>query len=277
MESVCVLGWGRTTEGQLGLGGIEETIVREPRSLKTLQKARERVQQIACGHTHTVLLTEKGEVWSCGSNERGQCGQDVSSTRPAVIDSLSSVGVVSVSCGHSHSLALTAEGLLYAWGSNDHGQLGMSPTSLSHLGQPQVVESLSQFKVLQVACGGHHNLALLKSGRVFSWGSNKYGQLGLRATVLANSSPQEVVALLGLPILHIAAGDAHSMVVSQSGAVYGWGRNTFGQLGVGHEKDTPEPTELSTLRTQRVKYISCGETHSAALTEVHVNTVVVQE
>jgi E3 ubiquitin-protein ligase HERC4 len=129
------------------------------------------------------------------------------------------------------------------------------------------VESLSQFKVLQVACGGHHNLALLKSGRVFSWGSNKYGQLGLRATVLANSSPQEVVALLGLPILHIAAGDAHSMVVSQSGAVYGWGRNTFGQLGVGHEKDTPEPTELSTLRTQRVKYISCGETHSAALTE----------
>ena len=33
--------------------------------------------------------------------------------------------------------------------------------------------------------------------------------------------------------------------------------------------DTPEPTELTTLRTQKVKYISCGETHSAALTEVH--------
>ena len=33
MESANVLGWGRTTEGQLGLGGIEETTVSEPRSL----------------------------------------------------------------------------------------------------------------------------------------------------------------------------------------------------------------------------------------------------
>lgn len=31
MESACVLGWGRTTEGQLGLGGIEETSISEPR------------------------------------------------------------------------------------------------------------------------------------------------------------------------------------------------------------------------------------------------------
>ena len=52
------------------------------RTLRTLQNARIRVQEIACGHAHTVLLTEGGEVWSCGSNERGQCGQDTSSTRP---------------------------------------------------------------------------------------------------------------------------------------------------------------------------------------------------
>jgi E3 ubiquitin-protein ligase HERC4 len=58
------------------------------------------------------------------------------------------------------------------------------------------------------------------------------------------------------------------MVVSISGTVFGWGRNTFGQLGVGHDRDTGEPTELATLRTQRVTYISCGEKHTAALTEV---------
>ena len=52
------------------------------RSVRSLQQARLRVREIACGHAHTVLLTEDGEVLSCGSNERGQCGQDVSSTRP---------------------------------------------------------------------------------------------------------------------------------------------------------------------------------------------------
>jgi E3 ubiquitin-protein ligase HERC4 len=160
------------------------------------------VQQIACGHAHSVLLTDGSEVWSCGSNEKGQCGQETSSTRPARIDSLSVPGlrVTQVACGHSHSLALTAEGLLYAWGSNEHGQLGVSPSSTSHLGQPRPIESLPpDMKVLQVACGGHHNLALMNSGRVFSWGSNRYGQLGLRATALMTLSQPLVHTLCTSP------------------------------------------------------------------------------
>lgn len=265
---MSVVGWGKTSQGQLGMGGIEESTVTEPRPLKSLQKSRVRVRQIACGHAHTLVLTEAGEVLSCGSNEQGQCGQDISSTRPAAIESLCAPRVIvsQVACGHAHSLALTTDGAVYAWGNNELGQAGVSP-SISNLGQPQVVESLVKKKVLQVACGGHHNLALTESGRVFSWGSNRYGQLGLKGKLLNLSSPQEVVALLGLPVLHIAAGDGHSMVVSRSGSVFGWGRNTFGQLGVGHDRDIPDPTELGSLRTQRIRYISCGEKHTAALTE----------
>ena len=52
------------------------------RSLKSLERYGLRVRQIACGHAHTVMLTDSGEVWSCGSNDKGQCGQDTSTTRP---------------------------------------------------------------------------------------------------------------------------------------------------------------------------------------------------
>ena len=63
------------------------------RSLKSLQSAGVRVRQIACGHAHTLLLTDSGEVWSCGRNEKGQCGQDTSSTRPGQCDTLGTVEV----------------------------------------------------------------------------------------------------------------------------------------------------------------------------------------
>jgi len=50
------------------------------------------------------------------------------------------------------------------------------------------------------------------------------------------------------------------------GAVYGWGKNAFGQLGLGDTEDRPHPTQLKSLRSQRVAYISCGKDHTAALT-----------
>ena len=52
------------------------------RVLATLHRERIRVRQMSCGHAHTLLLTERGGVLSCGSNEKGQCGQEISSTRP---------------------------------------------------------------------------------------------------------------------------------------------------------------------------------------------------
>lgn len=51
-----------------------------------------------------------------------------------------------------------------------------------------------------------------------------------------------------------------------SGAVYGWGKNFFGQLGLGDTVDRPQPTQLKSLRFQRVTYIRCGMDHTAALT-----------
>ena len=51
-----------------------------------------------------------------------------------------------------------------------------------------------------------------------------------------------------------------------SGAVYGWGKNSFGQLGLGDTVDRPQPTQLKSLRFQRVTYIRCGMDHTAALT-----------
>ena len=72
--------WGRASDGQLGLGGIQDTIVTAPRWNKHV--AEKSIRHLACGLKHTLLLTDGGVVHSCGSNEKGQLGQDETSTRP---------------------------------------------------------------------------------------------------------------------------------------------------------------------------------------------------
>lgn len=72
----------------------------------------------------------------------------------------------------------------------------------------------------------------LTGSEVFAWGQNKHGQLGLGYELKKQSSPQLIKSLLGIPFAQITAGGAHSFALTLSGAVFGWGRNKFGQLGL---------------------------------------------
>lgn len=69
-------------------------------------------------------------------------------------------------------------------------------------------------------------------GHIFSWGQNRYGQLGLGINGQSISTPQMIQSLQGIPFAQISAGGAHSFALTPSGAVFGWGRNNFGQLGL---------------------------------------------
>ncbi|XP_016850770.1 probable E3 ubiquitin-protein ligase HERC4 isoform X3 [Anolis carolinensis] len=129
------------------------------------------------------------------------------------------------------------------------------------------IKSLSDVQIVQVACGYYHSLALSKGSEVFSWGQNKHGQLGLGYDLKKQTSPQLIKSLLGIPFGQIAAGGAHSFALTLSGAVFGWGRNKFGQLGLNDENDRYVPNLLKSLRSQKIVYISCGEDHTAALTK----------
>lgn len=73
---------------------------------------------------------------------------------------------------------------------------------------------------------------LCVGGHVFSWGQNQFGQLGLGMHGSSISTPQLMQSLQGIPFAQLSAGGAHSFAITLSGAVFGWGRNKFGQLGL---------------------------------------------
>ncbi|XP_072196248.1 probable E3 ubiquitin-protein ligase HERC4 isoform X2 [Excalfactoria chinensis] len=259
-----MLCWGNASFGQLGLGGIDEEIVLEPR--KSDFFLNKRIRDVGCGLRHTVFVLDDGTVYTCGCNDLGQLGHEKARKRPEHVGALDAQNIVAVSCGEAHTLALNDKGQVYAWGLATDGQLGL-PGTEECIRVPRNIKSLSEIQIVQVACGYYHSLALSKGSEVFSWGQNKYGQLGLGYEYKKQNSPQVIKSLLGIPFAQIAAGGAHSFVLTLSGAIFGWGRNKFGQLGLNDDNDRYVPTLLKSLRTQKVVHICCGEDHTAALTK----------
>ncbi|KAK9685781.1 HECT-domain (ubiquitin-transferase) [Popillia japonica] len=224
------------------------------------------VIQAACGTNHTLLLASDGKVYSCGNNDFGQLGHDQPRKRPQLVSSLDAHSISQVACGASHSLALNQWGQVFAWGSDHQGQLGLQLGSDSIQPVPKILKALATYHVIQIACGENHSIALTNNGDLFSWGANNYGQLGIGTVTPRESNPTVVVSLTGIPIALIACGGNHTFALSKSGAVFGWGKNSMGQLGLNDTNSRSYPCQLRTLRNIKVRFISCGSDFSSFLT-----------
>lgn len=95
-------------------------------------------------------------------------------------------------------------------------------------------------KVVFWICVNWVSLRLLSDGQLFTWGQNSSGQLGLGKGETGKLSPSPVKSLAGIPLAQITAGGDHCFAVSMSGAVFGWGKNKAGQLGLNDKQGTNE-------------------------------------
>lgn len=128
-------------------------------------------------------------------------------------------------------------------------------------------------KIKHLVCGDNHVLALNDKGAVLSWGSGQQNQLGRRIierNKLNGLQPRE----FGLPkgIVHIGAGAFHSFAVHQSGKVFAWGLNSFGETGIRENAGDSEaaivhPTVVDSLSKKNVTQICGGAHHSIAATQ----------
>lgn len=100
-----------------------------------------------------------------------------------------------------------------------------------------------------------------------SWGLNSHGQLGLGKGVSLQPVPHLVQSLTGVPVTQVAAGGAHTMVLTLPGQVYCCGANQAGQLGLNRmdEKGRFNLCAVPALRPLGVSFLSCGESHTAVL------------
>lgn len=256
-----MFGWGVNSHGQLGLGSSAiSSFIPKPQPIDFFTDYT--CIQVACSLTHSLFLINDGSIYSSGNNEYSQLGREGRTTLPEKVYLPDNAEGVQVACGQHFSACLTTTGKIIIWGSisgkisNDDGLFFQ---------KPEYLRGFDDRRMIQVAAGYNHCLGLTDDGTVFGIGLNSYGQLGL-----GHSKDQRkaipITCLRGTPIVFIACGASHSVIISKSGTVFTCGSNTSGQLGLG-DTDTREwPSNVKALQQQKVTYAACGEKHSIVVT-----------
>ena len=280
-----IYAWGRNTSGELGIG---TTLARSnvPIAVKTTGTPMDGkvVKQVEGGGryegSHSIALASDGTVYTWGLNQYGQLGNNTTtnSRSPIAVQvagtPLAGKTIVQIAAGADHSLALDSDGALYAWGSNAYGQLGNGTTTNSSV--PVAVKiagtPLAGKTIVQIAAGANHNMVLTSDGAVYTWGWNYHGQLGNNTKTNSNTivAVQTIsTPIAGKKIVKIAAGQGHSLALTDDGMVYAWGRNDTGQLGNNATTDAMLPVAVTVTGTpmsnKTIVEIASGARHSLAI------------
>lgn len=187
-----------------------------------------------------------GTLWSWGQNSFGQLGLG----NQTYYSSPKQVGILttwsSVSGGVYFVAATKTDGTLWTWGQNSYGQLGLGTVGVyANKSSPTQVGGLTTW--LRVSCGFYSTFAIKTDGTLWSWGANAQGQLGLNNRT-DYSSPKQVGALTTWSKIK-AGGDCSVAGITTSGALWMWGYNNYGQLGLSNITNYSSPKQVGSSTT----------------------------
>jgi len=168
--------------------------------------------------------------------------------------------VAQIAVGKRHALLRDVDGALYGCGANDSGQLG-APVDDVVPGAPPLRLDVGRSAVVHAAAGLLHSLAVTSDGAVYSCGASAFNELG-HGSSLHESLWRRVDALAGVRAAGVAAGGLHSVVWTDDGRLFSFGRNDRGQLG------TQQPTFGRVAPVELpagVTAVACGQAHTLAL------------
>ncbi|CAH9064759.1 unnamed protein product, partial [Cuscuta epithymum] len=162
--------------------------------------------------------------------------EEISQSSAPPLDSLKlSHKITEVAAGEAHTLALTADGSVYSWGRGFFGRLGTG-SELDQMFPVRVEFGSTAVKIVAIAAGAYHSLALADDGSIWGWGYNLYDQLGANGE---NSlAPRLLEGFIGLGSLNasreepekkklmiysVKAGAMMSLAIDSLGGLWIWG------------------------------------------------------
>ena len=258
--------WGNNANGQLGDGTY--TNRNTPTVTNSLGINRTAIE-ISAGHSHTCVILDNGLVSCWGDNSYGQLGDGTNSTKntPTLTSSLGlGRAAVSITAGKFHTCAVLDNGSISCWGYNAAGQLGDGTYTDRYTPISIYSTTVDNQRARVIEAGDFHTCAIygdelgnVESGTNWNtwmkcWGLNTDGQLGINSAVVNAYYPTEVQgsyfesAVLYGPV-SISAGGSHTCAASVGNggsnfAVWCWGKNNFGQLGIGNQVDHDSPQNV---------------------------------
>uniref|UniRef100_A0A8C1LC62 Inhibitor of Bruton agammaglobulinemia tyrosine kinase n=1 Tax=Cyprinus carpio TaxID=7962 RepID=A0A8C1LC62_CYPCA len=223
--------WGSNTNFSLGHGNQESR--HHPEIVDLFSRSRIYVKQVVLCKFHSVFLSQKGQVYTCGHGQGGRLGHGDEQTYlvPRMVEGLLSHHCSQIAAARDHTVVLTEEGYVYTFGLNTHHQLGLAPPPASSQVPKQVTsKSLKGRSVIGVAAGRFHTVLWTRDA-VYTVGLNG-GQLDCLTDLkslrcLPNGEkcvtvPRQVSALhhKDVTIAMAAASNGATVCVTEKGDVY---------------------------------------------------------
>lgn len=216
--------WGNNTNFSLGHGNQESR--QHPELIDVFARTGVYIKQVVLCKFHTVFLSQKGQVFTCGHGQGGRLGHGDEQTYmvPRIVEGLMSHHCAQVAAAKDHTVVLTEEGYVYTFGLNTFHQLGLSPPPVSaHVPKQVFSKMLRGRSVIGVAAGRFHTVLWTREA-VYTMGLNG-GQLGYLLDPNGEkciTAPRQVSALhhKDVSIAMAAASDGATVVVTEKGDVY---------------------------------------------------------
>uniref|UniRef100_A0A8D0CM64 Inhibitor of Bruton tyrosine kinase n=1 Tax=Scleropages formosus TaxID=113540 RepID=A0A8D0CM64_SCLFO len=216
--------WGNNTNFTLGHGNHESR--HHPEIVDFFSRTGVYIKQVVLCKFHSVFLSQKGEVFTCGHGQGGRLGHGDEQTYlvPRVVEGLLSHHCSQVAAAKDHTVVLTEEGYVYTFGLNTFHQLGLTlPATSSHVPKQVFCKALKGRIVIGVAAGRFHTVLWTRDA-LYTMGLNG-GQLGYLLDPNGEkcvTAPRQVSALhhKDVTIAMAAASNGATVCVTEKGDVY---------------------------------------------------------
>jgi alpha-tubulin suppressor-like RCC1 family protein len=269
-----VFGYGNNDDGQLGIGSccLNKFFPIPVNFSLIIGSPCLNIVSVAAGGYHNMYLTSSRILYTAGNDAYGQLGINAFNTpmnklTPIYTTGLGNRVVTSIAAGLYHSLIITNSSSVWSFGYNAYGQLGIG--IYNDRPAPTAVINLPVGTVSAIAAGGYHSATII-NGRVYTWGYNNYGQLGIGNKI--NSNTPIIVngtgGFVGKTIIQVSAGISHTVLLTSDRLVYAFGLNLNGQLGDSTLVEKTVPTLSSRPAGQDILFIAAGGFHTLLLTNL---------
>ena len=200
--------------------GLKEDEIKVPTEIPF--ECNDCVISVACSNRFSLILTGNSEVYGSGSNDYNQFG--VSQSILSTFTKLPFQNIGSISCGGGHIIALNHYGEVLGSGNNEQGQIASG-----ELVQPNIYKINGLPPIKSVSCGISSTYCIDENGYLWSFGANRYLQLGVKTEDTYSSVPLQVTRVNNISA--ISSGGWHCFIKDTDDIIYVCGNNSHHQLG----------------------------------------------
>lgn len=234
--------WGSNVWGQLGDGNNFYQIL-SPQKINNYMPGNTSWNTISLSNSYTMAIRADGSLWTWGLNSSYQLGDGTAGAKSSPVQIGTSSWLAVAAGGDIGTMAIDVNNRLYHWGSSSFDNtINTLYRSLPTVVYTRNVTSTGFFSWNVVSTGTDLSAAIRSDGRLFVWGSNNFGALGLGDTI-QRTVPEYIDTSSWLAV---SVGGYTMTAIKSDGTLWTWGRNNAGQIGDGTTLDRSSPVQIST-------------------------------